>query len=91
MDQIELPRDRLGGLARLAERQQSTTISLNLEERLNLAHSEKDLQKQLEENDPDKSTDEENKKSKDLVMKESLNILADWVSLLETQPATAVR
>ncbi len=78
-------------LARLAERQQSTTISLNLEERLNLAHSEKELQKQLEENDPGKDQDEEKKKSKDLVMKESLNILADWVSLLETQPATAVR
>jgi carboxyl-terminal processing protease len=76
-------------LARLAERQQSTTISLNLEERLNLAHSEKALQKQLEENDPGQSTDEEKKKRNDLVIKEALQILCDWVSLLENQPATA--
>lgn len=78
-------------LGRLAERQKSTTISLNLEERLQLAHSEKELQKQLEENDPDKTQDAEKKKSKDLVMQESLNILCDWVSLLENQPATAGR
>lgn len=78
-------------LARLAERQKSTTISLNLEERLKLAHSEKELQKQLEENDPDKAQDAEKKKSKDLVMQESLSILSDWVSLLENQPATAGR
>mgnify|MGYP003584871834 CR=1 FL=1 len=78
-------------LARLAERQQSTNISLNLQKRLDLAHSEKELQKQLEEVDPDKTTDEDKKKSKDLVMKESLQILCDWVSLLESQPATATR
>ncbi len=78
-------------LARLAERQRSTTISLNLEERLRLAHSEKELQKQLEENDPGKTSDEEKKKGKDLVMQESLNILCDWVSLLENQPTAASR
>lgn len=78
-------------LARLAERQQSTEISLNLEKRLELAHSEKELQKQLEENDPGKDTDEEKKKARDLIMKESLNILCDWLTLLENQPATATR
>jgi carboxyl-terminal processing protease len=78
-------------LARLAERQQSTAITLNYEERLKLAHSEKDLQKQLEENDPDKTQDADKKKSNDLVMLESLNILSDWVSLIENKPATAER
>ena len=78
-------------LARLAERQQSTEISLNLEKRLELAHSEKALQKQLEENDPGQDTDEEKKKARDLIMKESLNILCDWLTLLENQPATATR
>ena len=78
-------------LARLAERQQSTAITLNYEERLKLAHSEKELQKQLEENDPDKTQDADKKKNNDLVMLESLNILSDWVSLIENKPATAER
>jgi len=78
-------------LTRLAERQQSTAITLNYEERLKLAHSEKELQKQLEENDPDKTQDADKKKNNDLVMLESLNILSDWVSLIENKPATAER
>lgn len=78
-------------LNRLAERQKLASISLNYEERLNLAHSEKELQKQLEENDPNKTQDEDKKKNNDLVMLESLNILSDWVSHLESKPATAER
>lgn len=78
-------------LARLAERQKDKDISLKLEDRLNLAHSEKDLQKQIEENDPDATSDEAKKKKNDIVMQESLQILCDWVGMLESQPAAATR
>lgn len=72
-------------LARLAERQRSTTIPLKLDTRLALAQSEKELQKQLEESDPSKATDE--KKKNDLVLRESLQILCDWISLREDPSA----
>ena len=78
-------------LARLAERQQDTEISLKLEDRLSLAHAEKALQKQLEENEPGSAGDTDKKKRNDVVMDESLQILCDWVSLQENQPASAAR
>ncbi len=78
-------------LARLTERQKATDISLKLEDRLTLAHSEKELQKQLEENDPGATSDADKKKKNDVIMQESLQILCDWVSLLENQPAAAAR
>ena len=72
-------------LARLAERQRSTTVSLNLDRRLQLARSEKELQKEIEASD---LTDgKEEKKKTDLVLSESLQILCDWITLREDPKA----
>ena len=68
-------------LARLAERQRSTNISLNLKTRLTLALNEKDLQKQLEASGETAGAD--GKKKSDLVLDESLQVLCDWISLRE--------
>lgn len=72
-------------LARLAERQRSTNISLNLKTRLTLALNEKDLQKQLEASGETAGTD--GKKKSDLVLDESLQVLCDWISLREESHA----
>lgn len=69
-------------LSRLDERQKSTTISLNLEERLQLARDEKALQKELESTDITKQ-DADKKAKNDLVLNESLQILCDWISIFE--------
>lgn len=71
-------------LARLAERQQATEISLNLETRVELARSEKALQESLKDKTPE--TGDEEKKKPDLVLEESLQIICDWISLRESPP-----
>jgi carboxyl-terminal processing protease len=73
-------------LARLAERQRSTTVSLNLEKRLQLARSEKELQKELEQSNLAEEQDDKKKKL-DLVLIESLQVLCDWISLREDPKA----
>ena len=70
-------------VARVAERSKTTDISLNYNERLALARSEKDLEKQLKEQDV--SADEaaaegaDKKKGPDPVLAETLRILSDLV------------
>jgi len=66
-------------IMQLAERQKAKSISLNLDERLALARTERELQKALDEADPD--ADGEKKKDKDIVLDESLNILSDLADM----------
>ncbi len=79
-------------VARVAERQKTSEISLNYDERLTLARSEKELEKLLKEQDAalDEPAAEgsEAKKGPDPVLAETLRILADMVNL-EARP-TAV-
>lgn len=84
-------------LDRLAERQKSQEISLNLDERLAQVRSEQELQKSLEAeeargdesaNAPKNGKDEA--KKKDLLLDEALNILSDLVALeKEPKPSLA--
>ena len=81
-------------ILQLAERQKAKSISLNLDERLALARTERELQKALDEADPD--ADGEKKKDKDIVLDESLNILSDLADMSrlpdvvsQVEPATA--
>jgi carboxyl-terminal processing protease len=76
-------------VARVAERQKTSEISLNYDERLALARSEKELEKLLKEqdaalNEPAAEGNAE-KKGPDPVLAETLRILADLVNL-DAQP-----
>lgn len=80
------------------KQQQSKEITLRYSERLELARADKELQKQLEESAPEKeqapaagaeATDKDKKKKNDLVLNESLNILADWIDAKEQKTAGA--
>jgi carboxyl-terminal processing protease len=62
-------------LERSRERQQSETITLELEKRRELAASEKELRKQIEEINP------ETGKKDDLILGEALNIMGDLIIL----------
>lgn len=81
---------------RLEKQQKAKEITLKYDERLALARSDKQLQKQMEENEPGKpdptgSSDkekEEKKKKNDIVLNESLNILSDWIRASETKAAS---
>ncbi len=76
-------------ITKLAERQKAKDISLNLNERLTLARSERELQKALDESDKDKTGDEKAEKEKDIVLDESLNILSDMDDLEVSQAKVA--
>ncbi len=60
-------------LQRSRERQESETITLELEKRRELAASEKELRKQIEEINPDTG------KKDDLILSEALNIMGDLI------------
>ncbi len=71
-------------VARVAERQKTTEISLNYDERLALARSERELEKQLKEQDTSADQlaggDEAAKKGPDPVLAETLRILTDLIA-----------
>lgn len=83
------------------KQQQSKEITLRYSERLELARCDKELQKKLEDNAPaaadvvpvstpeasDKDKEKEKKKKNDIVLNESLNILADWIDAKEQKTA----
>ena len=75
---------------KLDERQKSNVISLNLDERLQLAKSEKELQSLLDEaEDGVEKKDDKDDKDADVVLKESLHILCDFVDLAEKEKAAS--
>ena len=98
-------------IRRLREQQQTKDVSLKLDERIKQAKADRELQKQLEENDaamsgsttevaagngktgegtPDKDgKPKEEKPKNDIVLNESLNILADWIRCDEDKAARA--
>jgi carboxyl-terminal processing protease len=80
-------------VSRVAERQKTSSISLNYEGRLALARSEKDLEKQLKEQEADPAepvSEGTAKKGPDPILKETLNILSDLISSTShTGPLTA--
>ncbi len=63
----------------LGERQKTSEISLNLNDRIALARTEQDLQKMLHDADP--KDDKKDGKSQDLVLSESLQIVSDLIAL----------
>lgn len=71
-------------LNRLAERQRTKTISLNMEERLSLSREEQALQKLIEETDPEGPASDDKKKG-DIALTEAARILADLVALQSRQ------
>ena len=66
-------------IARLGERQKTKEMSLNLNDRLDLARSEKQLQKLIENTDPKDGA--ESAKNQDVVLDESMHILVDFINL----------
>ena len=74
---------------KLSERQKSNEISLNLDERLQLARSEKELQTLLQEAEEEASEEKKDKKP-DVVLNESLHILSDFVSLTDQKAASSL-
>lgn len=82
--------------ARLEKQQKAKEITLKYDERLALARSDKQLQKQLDDNDPGKPTHagsddkekDEKKKKNDIVLNETLNILSDWIQTSESKAAS---
>ncbi len=68
---------------KLGERQKSREISLNLDERLQLARSEKELQKLLQKTDA--KGEEKDAKNQDIILNEALNILSDF-TILQQKP-----
>ena len=71
-------------IRRLSEQQRNPRISLNLEERLAQARSEKELRDKLLDKD---NPDPKDPKS-DIVLTETLNILCDLIELSEPPPET---
>jgi carboxyl-terminal processing protease len=71
----------------IGERQKASEISLNIEERLRLARSEKELQKLLQDtHDKDAERDE---KKQDIILDEALKILSDF-AILQQKPTHIV-
>jgi carboxyl-terminal processing protease len=78
-------------LQRAEERQQAREITLNLDERLQLARSDRELQKLLEKLEPDEPVAppaNEDEKKDDVILDESLSILSDLIHF--TVPSEAV-
>jgi carboxyl-terminal processing protease len=71
----------------LGERQKASEISLNLEERLKLARSEKELQKLLQ--NADVKDAEKDKKNQDIILDEALKILSDF-TILQQKPTDVI-
>ena len=67
----------------LGERQKASDISLNLEERLKLARSEKELQELLQDTNGKDAKKE--KKNQDIILNEALKILSDF-TILQQKP-----
>ncbi|MFH0909349.1 MAG: carboxy terminal-processing peptidase [bacterium] len=72
-------------LEKVGERQKSKEISLNIEDRIGLAKSERELQDALRT--PGEDGDEADKNGKDIVLSETLSILSDLVIHLEQAAA----
>lgn len=71
----------------LGERQKASEISLNLDERLKFAHSEKELQKLLQNTDGKDA--EKDKKNQDIILDEALKILSDF-TILQKKPTDVI-
>jgi carboxyl-terminal processing protease len=71
-------------LAKVTERQKQKEISLRLDDRIDLARSERELQKELRENE---ATEGDKDLSKDIILGETLNILSDLVIQLDHSAA----
>ncbi len=67
----------------LGERQKAREISLNFSERLQLARSEKELQKLLQKTDA--KGEKKEAKNQDIILNEALNILSDF-TILQQKP-----
>jgi carboxyl-terminal processing protease len=74
--------DRLGSI-RGAE-----TISLNFEERLQTARREQELEALLKQPllETERSADEDDEEADDLILREALHVLADWIALCDATP-----
>jgi carboxyl-terminal processing protease len=72
----------------LGERQKTSEISLNFEERLKLARSEKELQNLLQ--DTNGPSEEKDKKNQDIILNEAVNILSDF-TILEQKLTDTIR
>ena len=78
-------------LGQMAVRQRAPTISLNLEQRLQLAASERALREAIEDK-PAHDGDEGKVKRPDFALDESLQVLCDWLSLRQnTRVISATR
>ena len=71
----------------LGERQKAREVSLNLDERLKFARSEKELQKLLQKTDG--KDEEKNKKNQDIILNEALKILSDF-TILRQKPTDVI-
>lgn len=71
----------------LGERQKASEISLNLDERLKFARSEKELQKLLQNTDG--KDVEKDKKNQDVILDEALKILSDF-TILQKKPTDVI-
>lgn len=71
----------------LGERQKASEISLNLDERMKFARSEKELQKLLQKTDGKDA--EKDKNNQDIILNEALNILSDF-TILQKKPTEVI-
>jgi len=71
----------------LGKRQKASEISLNLDDRLTLARSEKQLQKLLQ--DTNGKDAEKDKKNQDIILNEALKILSDF-TILQQKPTDVI-
>ncbi len=69
-------------IAQMTERQRAPAISLNLEQRLQLATSEREMRKAIGEETPGPEGQAPAKRA-DFALDESLQVLCDWLSLRE--------
>ncbi len=74
-------------IEQLGERQKASEISLNLDERLNFARSEKELQKLLQKTDG--KDPEKDKNHQDIILNEALKILSDF-TILQKNPTDVI-
>lgn len=68
-------------LAQITERQRAPEISLNLDTRLSLALSEREIRKSLEEKTAAPGGGEGEARQTDFALEESLHVLCDWLAL----------
>ena len=73
----------------LGERQKASEISLNLQDRLQFARSEKELQKLLQDTDGSDEEKGQAKKNQDVILNEALNILSDF-TILQKKPTDVI-